>query len=1583
MSPVFNNTLIGSSGQSVSTIDYPISASVRFNSADSSHFTFTPSTVGNRRTWTWACWVKRGSLGSFQRIFNVYSGASGNDAAIRFTDTDNIQFASTVNTSQFNIITTSVYRDCSAWYHIVVSCNTNNVTSTDRLKIYVNGVRVTSFSTTTYPSQSIEGAFNNVVPHWFGQSGASTEYLNGYLADSYFIDGLELEPTAFGETDLNGIWQPKEYEGLFVGNSFHLPFSDTSSNTATTLGKNTSGIGTIAYNPITSSTGAQPIYNTTDIFGRTKGVGTRVDPFASSLVLAMPLDNANDYSATIKGSGVNKTVTNNSVSFTNSFSQFYGQSAGAFSRAATSYLTVPDSADLEFGSDNFTFEVWVYLTNSTQHYEGIISKPGNGDQQGFLFYKESSNNQITALLANSSGAWAVTLNFGLSTDLVGKWNHYAVVRNGNVFTGYLNGVSIGSVTAAISIFDNGNPWQIGRYTQFPVGVTLGFDGYLQDFRIYKGVAKYTTNFYPSEPAGGLPIHNTTDDFGVVKGSGTRTDSFASNLVLALPMDGATGSTTFSDLSATIKGSGSNKTATRYGNSVISNSSSRFYGTSGYFDGTGDYLEYAYSSDWDLGNGDFTIEAFVNVRDTSDYPAVVGRWLGTGTACWDFRSKSVDGGNNFCFIYTTDGNTAIVVNSGVYVSDSRWRHLAVSRKGSYLNMFVNGNLVHTHNIGTSTIFNSASTPLYVGYDPRGSSYISGYLQDVRIYKGIAKYTSSFIPPERKDYTPVNLTVSTGGPTSLSATTAALPILNTTGTYGQTLDTGVRSDPFAANLVYAVAGGTSAGLNITDQVPTGRTAAALTITAGAGVSSTTASSQYYGGSARLSGNSSSNITSSTSSDLAFLSSDYTIECWVKRNGAGLQAFETIIDTRPVDTTDMPVFGMNANNEIKTYGFPAGFGDTTYTNAYVRVGGWNHLALVKSGINHYIFCNGVMIYSTTSTNNPTTTSTRITVGDSNSVVSLRYTFNGDVQDVRIYKGLAKYTSNFTVPSSTQFPAVAAIGDSFEDSPTNYGLDTGLGGEVRGNYCTMNPNDKGSLITVSDGNLRVTASNTTSPYHSIRGTIGVSSGKWYWEVTATNEAGASPTIGIANAAHSITTYVGWDSGSWGLQTNSGNKFRNQSGTSYGSALATGDIVMVALDMDNGKIWWGKNGTWFASGNPATGVNEAFSGITGTIFPAQFTFAGAIYTYNFGQRPFAYSAPSGFKCLCTQNLVTPSITDGSTGMDVVSYSGNGSSQSITGLKFTPGLFWGKSRNNAYFHNLIDIIRGGSLRLSSNNTGVEDNGSAGGATPLISTFNADGVTFPNANLNTNDASTTYVAWMWNAGTSTVTNTSGTIQSQVRANPSVGISVVTYSGNSTVSATVGHGLNTTPSMIIFKRRNAAQDWGVYHTSGGLKLLQLNTGNPWWNNASNYWYSLPTSTVFYPDNTNGDNYQNVSGGTYVAYCFAQVAGFSSFGTYTGNGSADGPFVYTGFRPRWVLWKKVSVSTNVQWWSLFDTKRIGANNLNYRIHPNVANQEATDSGGVVDILSNGFKLRSNDVFENESAATYIYAAFAENPFKIARAR
>jgi hypothetical protein len=281
--------------------------------------------------------------------------------------------------------------------------------------------------------------------------------------------------------------------------------------------------------------------------------------------------------------------------------------------------------------------------------------------------------------------------------------------------------------------------------------------------------------------------------------------------------------------------------------------------------------------------------------------------------------------------------------------------------------------------------------------------------------------------------------------------------------------------------------------------------------------------------------------------------------------------------------------------------------------------------------------------------------------------------------------------------------------------------------------------------------------------------------------------------------------------------------------------------------------------------------------------------------------------------------------------------------------------------------------LFSNDTNAENTN-----TDTLTAFNSNGFSVgTNGNVNTNAIN--IIGWQWKAGGTAVSNTAGTITSQVSANTTAGFSVVTYTGNKTATQTVGHGLGVAPSMIILKSRSdGALNWYVYHSALGYTYRTfLNLTNAASNTSSStVWATAPTSTVFGIGDSDG---VNASAGTYVAYCFAAVAGYSAFGSYTGNGSADGPFVYLGFRPRFVMFKDATAAGG--YWEIHDTSRSTYNATTARLWPNVSSAEAT--GADIDFLSNGFKIRTTDGTINNSGSTVIYMAFAESPFKFANAR
>jgi hypothetical protein len=582
----------------------------------------------------------------------------------------------------------------------------------------------------------------------------------------------------------------------------------------------------------------------------------------------------------------------------------------------------------------------------------------------------------------------------------------------------------------------------------------------------------------------------------------------------------------------------------------------------------------------------------------------------------------------------------------------------------------------------------------------------------------------------------------------------------------------------------------------------------------------------------------------------------------------------------------------------------------------------------------------------------------------------------------------------------------DQMPDSPTN-------------NYGTLNSltgvNSGSSVVTEANGNLEATM---TANYVGTFGTLGANSGKYYFEYSYAADVNYNDgrlNGGVVCVETSDHGYFRIDGGSFYFpdRTTEGNYMilhKNGSGqlsntgtgriaynTSLSSASATGgpesgpDIYMVALDLDNNNIYWGKNGTWYGSGGtsgsaytdatpagilsthqgkyfaPAFWFNGATSGTTTVLNCGQDATFGGRYSSPAGD--FYYTPPIGFSALSTANLPEPAIADGSAYFQTTTYTGAGYPTEVNQLgnsTFQPDFVWVKRRNGATTHDLFDAVRGVSSQLYSNLTNAE------GTVSNAISFDADGFTAAADPItgDTGSSGNTFVGWQWLAANGTASNTDGSITSTVSANVDAGFSVIGYTGNETSGATIGHGLGAAPSVVITKSRSSSSyHWYVYHQSNGAtKYMRLNDNSAVFTDSAAWNNTAPTSSVITLGNSSATN----NTGTMIAYAFAEVEGYSKMGTYTGNGSTDGPFIFTGFKPAFVLFKKTSTTDS---WELFDNTRPGYNVTGLGLFPNTTASEAT--GRNIDILSNGIKQRNANGTTNQSGQTYIFMAFAEHPF------
>jgi len=769
---------------------------------------------------------------------------------------------------------------------------------------------------------------------------------------------------------------------------------------------------------------------------------------------------------------------------------------------------------------------------------------------------------------------------------------------------------------------------------------------------------------------------------------------------------------------------------------------------------------------------------------------------------------------------------------------------------------------------------------------------------------------------------------------------------------------------------------------------------------------------------------NRTPSTSSN----TQKFTWSGWVKKAQSGVQGY--LFDTQGGSQVDG--FYFDSNNTIQFRGYNSSVTYQLITSAvFVDPSAWYHIVVsfdstqATASNRAFIYVNGVQAslstasYPSQNYNSTINTTAYHAIGEYANASS---TFlDGNIAEIYFVDGQQltptsfgafsattgvwqpiKYTGTygtngfhlpFTNTTSTTTLGYDTSGNSNNWTTNNISLTAGSTYDsmndvpvaysaTAANYPVLNPNASVGGPSVTNGNLtfQATGNSYQTGYSSV---YMPTSGKWYYEftlVTYANNTSYNQQFSIGD---------GYSTGSVGFSDYfvlyatylNTNYWYGYSGvTDTGIAAATGDVVQFAYDASSGKLWVGKNNTWFVSGNPSAGTSPIYT------FSSLVSKGVAIIHYgttpvsavNFGQQPFAYTPPTGFQAINTYNLPTPAIAQGNKYMDATLYTGTGATASITNAAaFKPDLVWIKSRSAAATdHKLTDSVRGVTKALISDTTGAETTDTNG-----LTAFNSNGFTI-GTDTNYNNSGATYVGWQWQAGAgSSSSNTNGTITSTVSVSTTAGFSVVTYTGTGS-SATVGHGLGSTPSMVVVKQRTSASatSWYVYHISlssasyavyFNSTLAQDGPTGVFWNNTA------PTSSVFSIGTSTG---VNVSSGTYVAYCFAPIAGFSAFGSYTGNGSSTlGPFVYCGFQPKFVICKRYDTGSTESWF-MMDTTRSPYNTNALYLLANTSGAEGSGTS-LINIYSNGFQPAGSTAV-NANTGTYIYMAFASNPFAYSNA-
>ena len=548
------------------------------------------------------------------------------------------------------------------------------------------------------------------------------------------------------------------------------------------------------------------------------------------------------------------------------------------------------------------------------------------------------------------------------------------------------------------------------------------------------------------------------------------------------------------------------------------------------------------------------------------------------------------------------------------------------------------------------------------------------------------------------------------------------------------------------------------------------------------------------------------------------------------------------------------------------------------------------------------------------------------------------------------------------------------------------------------------------SGGNCRYSSSNSNNGFGATRSFL---SGKWYWEVYIVANGNKQLVLGLVTPETKDVATQLWNTvGVYGVASGSGVGYKlieNSPGfveIDGFDDVANGDIVQLAFDRDNYKLWVGRNNTWLESGDPAGDSNPLISGSDfafqgGAVMPIIGQGSGSTFTMvlNAGQDDtfggeitaagnadgngfgvFKYAPPTGFLAPCSANLpisadVDPAETDSdypAKQLNVVNWTGTGTAQSITGVGFAPDLVWLKRRDATADHQLLDTTRGATYAIESSTTA----NSSTAVTDGLTAFGTDGFTL-GTNTDYNGNTNTYTAWCWGAnGGTTSTNTSGTITSTVQANTAAGFSIVKWRSNNSANQTIGHGLSKAPRFIISKPYSASTwSWHNFHhylgSIGKFNFAGSATGA--FGSGTNTYGAMPSSTVF-TVGTAGNLMPNNSTTDVISYCWHDVDGLQKFGIYKGNGNADGPFVYLGFRPRLFVQKRAD-STGA--WRVWDSERhpLNTNDAIFRWGTNGAEDTAN---GQVDFLSNGVKIRMTYAEMNADGGTFIYMAWGDVPFK-----
>ena len=1147
---------------------------------------------------------------------------------------------------------------------------------------------------------------------------------------------------------------------------------------------------------------------------------------------------------------------------------------------------------------------------------------------------------------------------------------------------------------------------------------------------------------------------------------TKADPYAWKNTLATPLVGSA-----NDISNSVNSGSTTKTIT-VTNAVASSAVSNFYGGSWYFDGSGDYINASSNSDFTFGTGDFTIEGWVYpVTNNANKTVFSTNWGANGSIMITFSHPSAGGAGKFGFFDNTSSSGSPKVTTSNAYSVNNWYHIAFVRNGTshkfYINGIEDGSATYSASDLTRDVF------IFGAVYTNGTETFDGYMSDVRVYKGAAKYTSDFVVPATSpDILPDTPSGVSGG-SKLAKVTDGAVSFDGSGDYLTSVESSdeydfpsgdwtieyfayCNSEPSDAASFSNTKSFSSAYRSIIVEQNSGNISLLVNTTGSGGwttVGTTTNDlnrwrhialvrnsgtiSFYVDGIGR--GSTSSTPYDNANNDTVYFgrnggdgsgyfsgfisnarivkgtalyTSNFTpptraltnvtntkLLCCQSNTSAGAAALSpnisgindgTVWSSLGTGDADSPyrwedtfdgnsstygaIAPQNSSLNLDLSGLPGG--GLSYSSSVVIVVNRNSSApdLLVNGVAQSITANG--------------SDTTHTISGSGTLTSIGGQLrtaagSGDM-------GIKSITVDGVALVDPLTPNGNAAATNF--NPFNTDINTVRGQES--GYCTWNPLTTPTNTNYSDGNL--TINKTGGGHSSSYATMGMTTGKWYWEIsklTSTSDGGLGMGLVRDNQFHLAASTSGTDRYLIYLQSNDIYYYDGDTTElNFSSTAAFNDnpgTFMFAFDADNQKLYFGKDGSWtngasgISGGNPSIGSGPLLDGFNAgeTYFPwcTPYT-SGQNMGANFGQKPFKFPPPAGFQPLNAANVKPETvITRPDHYVGVSLYTGTSGATSVSNLLFKPDLVWLKNRDSSSgWHQWRDVVRGGDKNLASNGTNAETDASTKN---LI--FNPNGFTLTGTTDSRDDNydGDDYVAWCWKAGgnkntfniddvgyatASAAGLTAGdTTPTGASVNTKSGFSIIKYTGpNDTNNHEVPHRLSQAPDFIITKNLDTTYNWDIYHSSLADDAYLIFT------NASTRaqgFSGRPTSTVFKTEH----DYSTNENQDYIAYLWHDVPGLQKFGSYEGNESTNGPYVELGFRPAILLVKNADEAGND--WKIYDGTRNPHNVVTQVLYPNLSNGEDANTG--VDFLSNGFKWRDSGSSQN-GAETIIYAAWAEAP-------